>query len=63
MALAMGEEYIYLDGAGITAPGQGRRITRRGGARWELVGGVEVITEEIKIDLAGTYRQISDFIS
>ena len=53
---------IYLDGSGITAPVKGSRYSP-GRGKVGFFAGLETITEEIKIDLAGSYRQISDFIS
>ena len=53
---------IYLDGAGISAPVKGARYSP-GRGKVGFYDGLEAITEEITLDLVGTYRQISDFVS
>lgn len=56
-------EKIHLDGADIAAPVKGAHYSPGSGQRSWDDAGRPVITEEIKIDLAGSYRLISDWIS
>ena len=54
---------IYLDGASITTPVKGARYSPGAGQRTIDTHGRQVITEDLAVDLAGTYRQITDFIT
>ena len=53
--------YIYLDGDFISPPVKGARYSPGQGPLSQYAG-VETITEQIQIDLSGTYRQITDFM-
>jgi hypothetical protein len=52
-----------LDGDSITAPVKGAHYAPGQGQRSWNDQGRQVITEDIKIELAGSYRQITDFIT